>query len=198
MSRQSENLSFQTAICNCLSKAPHSLLSLHIPNVFSHFHHWHIFSGNLHSWCLSMRCSFVRSFVWAPPTQPFTLLFSGLPPPILPSLRAYVPLSPPGRGCSTSSAAAPAKNRCPRNTSLVRKRKMEGGWGVGSTWRQIRWTVGSAGAVWKCGIPFRDLKSCVAKLMVFVFRQYLGLFFSTYRVLINEILSVLLSISQNP
>lgn len=27
----------------------------------------------------------------------------------------------------------------------------------GSTWRQIRWTVESAVAVWKCGIPFRDL-----------------------------------------
>lgn len=131
MSRQLDHLSVQTAICNCLSEATRRLLSLHIPKLFSHFHHWHIFSGNLHScWCLSLCCSFVRSFVWTspppppPPTHPFNLLFSGLPPSILPSLRAYVPLSPPGRGCSTSSAAAPAKNRCPRNTSLVRKRKM--------------------------------------------------------------------------
>lgn len=58
----------------------------------------------------------------------------------------------------------------------------------GSTWRQIRWTVGSAGAVWKCGIQFRDLKTCVAKLMVFVFLQQLGLLllFFTYKVLNNK------------
>lgn len=48
----------------------------------------------------------------------------------------------------------------------------------GSTWRQIMWTIGSAGAVWKCGIPFRDLKSCVAKFMGFVFLQHLGLSFN--------------------
>lgn len=134
MSRQSDNLSIQTAICNCLSKATHSLLSLHIPKVFSHFRHWHIFFlvTCTHVCVFSLCCSFVKSFVWAPPHthtphHPFNLLFSGLPPSILPSLWAYVPLSPPGRGRSTSSAAAPAKNRCPRNTSLVRKREMERG-----------------------------------------------------------------------
>lgn len=144
----------------------YSLRASQIPPHHCHaavFHHSPVLWGALRGFC--------------PPSFLFTLLSSGLPPSILPSLQAYVPLSPPGRGCRTSPAAAPAKNRCPRNTSPARKRERAGE--RGSTWRQIRWTGGSAVAVWKCGIPFRDLKSCVAKLMVFVFRQYLGLFFFT-------------------
>lgn len=107
----------------------------------------------------------------------FASILPSLPPSLPSNLHAYIPPCPPGSGCSSSSAAVLAKNRCPRNTSPVREKEWdrERERKRGSTWRQIRWTVGSAGAVWKCGIPFRDLKSCVAKLKDFVFLQHLGL-----------------------
>lgn len=118
-------------------------------------------------------------------------------PSILPSLPPFPPTSMPtsllvlqGAGAvlvlllclpRTDVQEIPAQweKRSERERERKRKRR--------STWRQIRWTVGSAGAVWKCGIPFRDLKSCVAKLKVFVFLQHLGLLiFFTYKVLNNK------------